>query len=1201
MKHVKVYLALIVTAAVLMSNIPISAFGDIEKDENQAAVGTASNCGQKDEDSQESDTAVGSASDAQPDRPGRKPENGAENGLRYQKSEQSLGVKAEGVKLLYADVSAEEMYSFDTSTGTINGFATEFLSSLTPGYDGYCYVDLVIPEEIGGVPVENIAEDAFIAQKYNKYTSLKVQRLDLSYAVHLKSIGKMAFYNHDGKMYSDMQSCKLELPEGLLSIGPCAFQYQTAFTGNLTIPDSVIDVGYSAFMGDSGFNGTLKLSAGCTKISYQVFEYCQFVGTLVIPETVTKIEFKPENNPEVGNSFSGNNFDTVILSSNLVELGKSAFFNCAQLKKVKVAGQADSQVSVKLPDSLSVLGDHAFKKCGSLNGSAAIPDSVTYIGSEVFEETKISTVYAPNNKDTKYVPRSVAGSLTAFVFPTKELYNLNVSSYETNKDKCTYPMTVSFINADGSIAGTRDALYNRPIGYVKNPETLVWEQEDPFALPPVPGASVGYDSGWTFQEGQPVATAASLVTGEKMVSSVSLSQFTFVAKEVKKVYDGQPAYLEVKAAQPITEVDASYYLYYFLGKGMGFDDIVYSGRNPIHYGITDAETGWYTVQIQFKKSGVSKSIYNDTFTLYVDIKKASALPVPPLYNSTPEPGTLLADISLTLPEDAPSGTIRWQNPNQAVTLGTGTYDWIYTPDHPENFTTDTILGTADITGTIAPAVTGITITPAKAEVKKGEDLQFHADIEGTNSPSQAVIWSVNGAAAKGTQINSAGLLTVDSDEVADTLIVTATSAADPTFQASAAVTLINLLPEPDPKPDPDPMPEPEPTPEPEPEPTPDPVPEPEPATFSVTFNSMGGSTVSPITGIKSGSTITLPIVQRAGYRFDGWFSKESGGSRFTQQTPVTEDWILYAHWTLIKEQNSNNTADDDDDEPTAPNTPAPTPSENSKVEAGVREDGKAAATVTTDVVKNQIEKALQSAKQNTSAAAPVNVDIQVTSKETNPDALAVTLPLDVMTQLITSRVDNVDITIDKPDIAIRLNLAAIQEMKQQANSGVQIEARRINAAPFSEEVRSAAGNRPMFDLTATAMADQKNITNFGLGEAVVSIPYELQQGETAEDMAAIYIDPSGKVEYLEQSYYDATAKAVVFRTSHFSVYGIGKRPAAGQNGKGGSTQTYIVRRNDNLWKIANLFHCSIKELVELNNIKNPDIIITGSQLLIPQP
>lgn len=1201
MKHTaKTYLTLLLTAVVLLSNIPLSTLGDVRTGDSGMDIGTASDCYQDAEEEPQSGTKenIGSSSDAAYEEPGKGSENSTDNRSENKKPEQAAAAKAERLALTVTDVSAEDMFSFNKSTGTISGFSKDFLDSLVPGEDGFCYVDLVIPGEIGGVAVEKIADKAFIAQNYKTYTSLKIRSLDLSNAVHLKAIGEMAFYNHDGKMYSDMQSCTLELLEGLLSIGPSAFQYQTALIGDLHIPNSVTDVGKSAFMGDSGFNGTLKLSEECTKISEQTFNECQFVGTLVIPEKVTLIE----NNF----AFSKNNFDTVILSSNLKEIGNSAFAECEQLKRVKVIGQLDSQINVNLPESLAVLGNRIFKLCTSLSGSAVIPDSVTSIGSEVFIGTNISTVYSPNNNNTKYVPGSLRNdSLTAFVFPTKELYDLNVSSLKTeiNKDKCTYPMTVSFVEKDGSIAGTREVLYNRPIGYAKNSETLVWEQENPFTLPPVPGASVGYDSGWTFQEGKNVVIATSPVTGTKLYPSVSLSYFTFEAAEVKKVYDGLPAYLEVKATQPITEVDSSYYLYYFLGKGNGFSDIVYSGRNPIHYAITDVETGYYTVRIQFKKSGVSKLIYYDEFQLHVDIQKASALPAQPIYNSTPEPGTLLSDIPITLPEDAPSGTIQWQNPNQEIILGTETYNWIYTPDNPGNFTTDTILGTAQITGTMVPTVTGITITPKKAEVKKGESIQFQAVVEGENSPSQTVIWSVSGAKSEGTQISSMGLLTVDLAETEDTLMVTATSAADPSVQASAAVTLINLPP--DPTPDPTPDPKPDPTPEPKPDPTPDPIPDPEPATYTVTFHSLNGTVILPITGIKSGSTITLPAVQREGYQFDGWFTNETGGSQFTAQTPVTKDLTLYAHWTLIKNQNNNSSAEDEDDEEedeeTIVSNTGQRPSADDKVEASVKEDGKVSATISADVMKDRIEQAVEAAKQAKTSGEPVTVDIQVTSKEANPEALAVSLPLNVMRQVIASQVDNLNIAIDKPDIVLRLNLVCIQEMERQAQSDVQIEARRINAAPFSEEVRNAAGTRPMFDLTAVAVADQKKITNFGLGEVVVSIPYELQPGENAADIGAIYIDPSGKVEYLEQSYYDATAKAVVFRTSHFSVYGIGKRPAAGQTGRGGWPQTYIVRRNDNLWKIAKLFHCSIKELVELNHIKNPDIIITGSQLLIPQP
>ena len=43
---------------------------------------------------------------------------------------------------------------------------------------------------------------------------------------------------------------------------------------------------------------------------------------------------------------------------------------------------------------------------------------------------------------------------------------------------------------------------------------------------------------------------------------------------------------------------------------------------------------------------------------------------------------------------------------------------------------------------------------------------------------------------------------------------------------------------------------------------------------------------------------------------------------------------------------------------------------------------------------------------------------------------------------------------------------------------------------------------------------------------------------------AVYVDDAGKVEWITRSSYDASLKAVVFETGHFSVYGVGyKNPA----------------------------------------------------------
>jgi len=69
-------------------------------------------------------------------------------------------------------------------------------------------------------------------------------------------------------------------------------------------------------------------------------------------------------------------------------------------------------------------------------------------------------------------------------------------------------------------------------------------------------------------------------------------------------------------------------------------------------------------------------------------------------------------------------------------------------------------------------------------------------------------------------------------------------------------------------------------------------------TYFVSFDSQGGSAVSPITGISSGATVTLPEEPiKAGYEFKGWFTELNGkGTEFTSSTKVTEDLVVYAYW-----------------------------------------------------------------------------------------------------------------------------------------------------------------------------------------------------------------------------------------------------------------------------------------------------------------
>ncbi|MEI6266839.1 MAG: InlB B-repeat-containing protein [bacterium] len=85
-------------------------------------------------------------------------------------------------------------------------------------------------------------------------------------------------------------------------------------------------------------------------------------------------------------------------------------------------------------------------------------------------------------------------------------------------------------------------------------------------------------------------------------------------------------------------------------------------------------------------------------------------------------------------------------------------------------------------------------------------------------------------------------------------------------------------------------------------------------TYTVTFNSKGGSAVPPITGIILDAYITIPTVPtRSGYIFDGWYVDDStfldrwrfqiaippGGVLPPEPQHVTADTTLYAKWTAV--------------------------------------------------------------------------------------------------------------------------------------------------------------------------------------------------------------------------------------------------------------------------------------------------------------
>ncbi|MBO5223698.1 MAG: InlB B-repeat-containing protein [Clostridia bacterium] len=70
-------------------------------------------------------------------------------------------------------------------------------------------------------------------------------------------------------------------------------------------------------------------------------------------------------------------------------------------------------------------------------------------------------------------------------------------------------------------------------------------------------------------------------------------------------------------------------------------------------------------------------------------------------------------------------------------------------------------------------------------------------------------------------------------------------------------------------------------------------------TYTVTFDSNGGNTISPKPVTFASTYGTLPTPTRTGYTFNGWYTAQTGGSKVSSTTKVTtaSNHTLYAQWT----------------------------------------------------------------------------------------------------------------------------------------------------------------------------------------------------------------------------------------------------------------------------------------------------------------
>ena len=169
----------------------------------------------------------------------------------------------------------------------------------------------------------------------------------------------------------------IDIPNSITSIGDYTF-YDCSSLTSVTIPNSVTSIGNHAFSGCSSLT-SVTIPNGVTSIGNCAFSYCS---------NLTTLNFNAINCNDLGSStpstFS-HNITTINIGDSVQRI--PAYF----------AYNLDSLTSIDIPNSVTSIGNNAFRDCISLT-SVTIGNGVTSIGNKAFYScSSLTSIDIPNS------------------------------------------------------------------------------------------------------------------------------------------------------------------------------------------------------------------------------------------------------------------------------------------------------------------------------------------------------------------------------------------------------------------------------------------------------------------------------------------------------------------------------------------------------------------------------------------------------------------------------------------------------------------------------------------------------------------------------------------------------------------------------------------------------------------------------------
>ena len=205
----------------------------------------------------------------------------------------------------------------------------------------------------------------------------------------------------------------------------------------------------------------------------------------------------------------------------------------------------------------------------------------------------------------------------------------------------------------------------------------------------------------------------------------------------------------------------------------------------------------------------------------------------------------------------------------------------------------------------------------------------------------------------------------------------------------------------------------------------------------------------------------------------------------------------------------------------------------------IQPDKNGNAAVDNSSVQSAIDKAKQDAKKNGTTENGIGVTVPITPAA-GQTSFNVTIKAQTLDLLVKENVRQFTVATDHL-VSVTIGLDTLKQLDTASAGGdIILRADKVDALR-STEAKATIGTRPAYDLSLVYLSGGKEtpIANLNGHTISVRLPYTPAKGEQTGNLYAVYVDDAGKVEWITKSSYNASLKAVVFETGHFSVYGVG--------------------------------------------------------------